>query len=277
MSSPHDDMMLLAPAYALGALDPDERRLFEQHLGTCDVCTQEVRSLSRVAAGLAQTPTQVSPRAELRGRVLTAVGASTSASAPASPVVPVTPRKPSSALPVWLPYAAMVAMAAGFGWYALDQRGQTRTQIAALEARIEESAAVVRDSEQRLADARAAASATQTVLGVLTAPDVVRIDLAGLASAPQASGRAMWSRQRGMVFSGTNLPPLPEGRVYQVWVFTSAGPAPVSAGVLTGEGPEVFITPPDIAPPRAVAVTIEAAGGVPAPTNAAFMAGAPRG
>jgi hypothetical protein len=44
-----------------------------------------------------------------------------------------------------------------------------------------------------------------------------------------------------------------------------------------GEGPEVFLTPPDIAPPRAVAVTIEAAGGVPAPTNPAFMAGAPRG
>lgn len=272
MSGPHEEMVLLAPAFALGALDPDERRAFEAHVETCDVCAAELRSLSRVTAGLAQMPTQVSPRAELRGRVLTAVGASLPA--PSAQVVPMTPPQ-SSALPVWLPYAAMLLMAAGFGWYVTVQRSETRAQLAALEARVEESAAALRASESRVVAARTAADGAQTTIGILTAPDVVRIDLAGLAGAPQSSGRAMWSRQRGMVFSGTNLPALPAGRVYQVWVFTDA-PAPLSAGVTNGEGPVVFATPVDIAPPRAVAVTIEAAGGVPAPTTSAFMAGRPR-
>ena len=72
-----------------------------------------------------------------------------------------------------------------------------------------------------------------------------------------------------MVFTASNLPPLPTGRVYQVWVVT--GQAPVSAGLLTpeptGAGITFFNTPPDIPPPTAVAVTIEPAGGVPAPTG----------
>ena len=50
---------------------------------------------------------------------------------------------------------------------------------------------------------------------------------------------------------------------------TAAGP--VSAGLLTpdagGRAEAFFSTPPDIAPPTAVAVTLEPAGGVPAPTS----------
>ena len=79
-----------------------------------------------------------------------------------------------------------------------------------------------------------------------------------------------------MVFSAANLPVLPEGRVFQVWVITD-GPAgaPISAGLLASDGSGVFLTPPDIAPPKAVAVTIEAAGGAPAPTTTPFLVGTP--
>ena len=55
-----------------------------------------------------------------------------------------------------------------------------------------------------------------------------------------------------MVFTATNLPEAPAGRVYQVWVVTAAGP--VSAGLLTrdagGRAEAYFNTPPDIAPAR---------------------------
>ena len=64
------------------------------------------------------------------------------------------------------------------------------------------------------------------------APDTARVDLAGQPAAPSASARAFWSRSRGLVFTASNLPALPEGRVYQLWVLTGQ-PAPISAGLLT--------------------------------------------
>jgi len=48
MSGTHDEMVVLAPAYVLGALEADERRAFEAHLAECDRCAAEVRSFGRV-------------------------------------------------------------------------------------------------------------------------------------------------------------------------------------------------------------------------------------
>ena len=80
-----------------------------------------------------------------------------------------------------------------------------------------------------------------------------------------------------MVFTVSGLPVAPAGRVYQVWVVT--GPAPVSAGLLdldqSGAATAFFQTPPDIAAPVAVAVTLEPAGGVPAPTGEMYLIGKP--
>jgi anti-sigma-K factor RskA len=267
MSGRHDELTLLAPAYALGALDPDERREFEEHLGSCEVCSAEVRSLSRIASGLAQTPVQVSPRPELRGRVLSAVGA-TGAIRPAQPPPGVRARSASAAA-VWLPYAAMLALAAGFALYARDQRNDIRS----LSARVEQAEESNREAQRELEEAARRALQAQATIDVMTAPDLLRFDLAGQGDAKQASARAYWSRQRGMVFSGANLPPLPPGRVYQVWVITS-DPAPISAGLLGADGSGMFMTPPDIAPPKLVAVTSEPAGGASAPTTTPFLVGA---
>ena len=114
-------------------------------------------------------------------------------------------------------------------------------------------------------------------MGVLAAPDLARIDLKGEGAARGASARALWSRQRGMVFTASNLPPLPAGRVYQVWVVTAR--APVGVGLLqpdaSGQGTRVFKTPADIAAPVAVAVTLEPEGGVPAPTGERYLLGTP--
>lgn len=62
-----------------------------------------------------------------------------------------------------------------------------------------------------------------------------------------------------------------------MWVVTAQ--APISAGLLatdpTGGGTQYYMTPPDIAPPVAVAVTLEPSGGVPAPTGERYLVGMP--
>jgi anti-sigma-K factor RskA len=242
MSAPHDELKANAAGYVLGILDAAERREFEAHLAVCDECAAEVASLRPAIGVLATAVPQVTPRAEVRARVLGQV----------------TPTQGESRGFTrqrgigWLPLAAAVAVAAGAAIYAV----QVHRQVA--------------DLQGQLAQAQSATS-------VLAAPDLARIDLQGQIVAPDARARALWSRTRGLVFSAANLPALPAGKVYQVWVVTAQ--APVSAGLLvpdvSGGGTAYYMTPQDIGAPVAVAVTLEPAGGVPAPTGDRYLVGTP--
>jgi anti-sigma-K factor RskA len=147
-------------------------------------------------------------------------------------------------LPAWLALAAALVVAAGAAFYAVQLRRQ--------------------------------AAATQAMAAILAAPDLARIDLAGQPAAPSASARALWSRSRGLVFTASNLPALPAGRVYQLWVL-SKEPAPMSAGLMrpdaSGRVTVTVQTPADMPQPVAMAVTLEPDGGVPAPTGDKYLVG----
>jgi anti-sigma-K factor RskA len=274
MSADHDELKSLAGAYVLGALEHDERRTFEAHLTSCVECEAEVRSLRPVVVGLARAVPERNPSAALRDRVLTSI---TGSSATALPRPGAEIRRGPRAKAVWtdarvwLPLAAMLVIVIGIGAYAARLQGR----VADLEARLDSAMQQAVSADRAMADARRVALEAQSAMAVLAAPDLARIDLAGQTAAPQARARALWSRARGMVFTVSDLPAPPAGRVYQVWVVTSR--APISAGLLTpdanGRSAVVFATPPDIPAPVAVAVTLEPAGGVPAPTGEKYLVG----
>ena len=274
MSADHDELKSLAGAYVLGALEHDERRTFEAHLSSCGECEAEVRSLRPVVVGLARAVPERSPSPALRERVLTSITGAAPA-APARPGLEIhrgsREKSAWTDVRVWLPLAAMLAVAIGAAIYAAQLQGR----VADLEARLESAMQQVLSADRAMADARRVADEAQSAMTVLAAPDLARIDLAGQAAAPNARARALWSRARGMVFTVSDLPPAPAGRVYQVWVVTAN--APVSAGLLTpddrGRSAVIFATPSDIPPPVAVAVTLEPAGGVPAPTGEKYLVG----
>ena len=237
MTPQHGDVKAQAAPYVLGGLEPDEKDAFEAHLATCAECTAEVQSLRRTTDALAYAVPQRAPPPELRERVLGAFEQSQSPVAAARPV--------RSHSRNWWPLAASLVLVAAVGAYAV------RLQM-------------------RVGD-------LQSSVAVVAAPDLVRIDLAGQPTAPASSGRALWSRAHGMVFATSNLPAAPAGKVYQVWVVTAG--APISAGLVVpdpaGGGMTYFYTPPDIPAPTAVAVTLEPAGGVPAPTGEFYLVGKP--
>src|SRR3954452_14288722 len=65
-TEPHD----LVAAYALDAVDDEERMAFERHLESCEQCRTELVTLRDTAASLAYAPGAVSPPPQLRGRIL---------------------------------------------------------------------------------------------------------------------------------------------------------------------------------------------------------------
>jgi anti-sigma factor RsiW len=227
----------LTAAYALDALEPDERRDYEAHLRECESCQDELASFSGVTEALAVAASGPVPNPELRERIL--------AGAKAEPqvVVPFEPRA-KRVLPVLSAVAAAAAVVAlGLGLWAARLSGDLDDARTALE-RQREAAAVIGNPEARTV-------ALRTGRGrLVVAPD----------------GRA--------VLVLPDLAAAPAGKTYEIWVVE--GDAPVPAGLFSGRedavlvGVEGLVEEGDV-----VAVTLEVAGGVEAPSTNPLVASEP--
>ena len=265
----HDRFGELAGAYALGALSPEDRRTFETHLASCAECRRDIRDAAVVCEGLGRAVEQREPPPGLRERVLAAAAATPKAD-PARRDSSTAPRAGGSrGLPVWMLAAASLA-AVALGLYAWT----LHNRLKATEAELQTTQSRLTTFETQMTELRRATSETSQAEEVITAADTVRVDLAGQPPAPQATGRAFWSPSRGVVLTASNLPELPVGRVYQLWLVTDS--RKISAGLLRPDGAGhmrgVARTPSAIEP-KAFAVTIEPEGGVPAPTGAMYLLG----
>jgi hypothetical protein len=127
-----------------------------------------------------------------------------------------------------------------------------------------------RDAVSQIELARTAASRAQVIGDVLSAPDLLRFNLIGAEGAGRGSAQLLFSRSRGMVFSGSRLLPPGTGNVYQIWLLTATDP--VNAGtVAPDESGRVTLAtdrPPDVPRPiLGVRVTVEPAPGRETPSE----------
>lgn len=264
MSANHDDFAALAHGYALGTLTGEEARTFASHLQTCEECRRTVRDMAAVGEALGRGLPPQTPPPGLRERVL--ARATAPAVEDARFQKQVAPRRSLSY--GWLAAAAALA-AAVTSVMAWQYRGE------AARARIEQqqTAMRVQSLEQQVASLQSAVATAAQTRSVLAARDMARVDLSGQVPAPGAAGRVFWSPTYGLVFAATNLPALPPGRVYQLWVVADT---PISAGIgqPTSAGELSVVSAPRApARPKAFALTIEPEGGRPAPTGPMFLLG----
>jgi len=265
-SAEHDVLRSSLASYALGALTPAERSEVQAHLATCEECSANVRALQQTVHSIALSVDPVDPPAYIRTRLLESIA--TPGGADTGRVVQM-----KSTRFAWFSAAASIAIAIGLGGYAVQQRGQVR----ALQQQLNLAMLQLQSNDRQIVQARLVVADAQRQLAVLAAPDVAHVDLKGQPAAPQASARALWSRSRGLLFAASNLPQLPPGRTYQLWVI-SGRLAPISENWVFnsdagGSATTMFNTPPTLPTPTAVAVTVEPAGGVPAPTGAMYLVG----
>ena len=230
-----EDVHALAAAYSLDALDPEERRRFEAHYPTCDTCRTEVREFRETAAHLGAVDPAPLPDG-LRARVLAEVGRTRQL----PPRVAPPARRGPWVRPLLVAAAVLLVALVVGGALALRDGGD--------------------GSGGELA-------------GVLAAPDAVTVRLQG--DRP-GTLRVVYSKERDRaVLVGSGLGAPGPDRTYQLWAID--GSTPTSAGTFEpgagGSGDQGVDPPPG--DPDAWGVTVEPAGGSPAPTGAILYQGTP--
>jgi anti-sigma-K factor RskA len=243
------DLHTLSGAYALNALDDDERDRFERHLRGCRACEAEVRDFTATATvlGLAWA---AEPPPGLKERVMTAT-ALTRQFPPEVANPPTAKRRP----PAPHPSARRSSLVPRLG-LAVGAAGLAATAVVSVVA--------VR-TQDRLNSVQAHAAA---VTAVLSAPD------ARIASASTTAGGTatvvVSAARREIVFTSSGLRPLPSSEVYELW-FLGPG-TPRRAGLVPAAsrkngGSTAPVLASGLAPGDKIGVTVEPAGGTNAPTT----------
>ncbi len=259
-----DEIMELAAAYALGSLEREDRARFEALLEAGDpAAVAGLREFQSTVVAVAEDVREA-PAPHVRRALMDRIAAEGREAERATRPAPAaaTPLHPRSSR-IW-PVIWAGAMAAG---------------LAAIAVGLGLSASY----ERRLAELSREAGALreelgrqQSVVAILRDPATQVVGLAGQPASPEARARMLWHATAGGIFVAAGLPPAPPGKAYQLWAIAGQNP-PVSAGLFTvdarGTGSLQVPPLPGIARVDVFAVTLEPAGGLPAPSGAMYLVG----
>jgi anti-sigma-K factor RskA len=254
----HEPFDTLAAVHAVGALDGEDLVRFEAHLREgCATCEAALREANEALAELHRQATPVIPPAHVRDALMRRVQSSS------------RPRPWR-----WIPWAVGVAaaavLAAAFTGGMVAARYQAR--MGALARDMAQAREQLRREQALL---REEVKIARSIADLLRDPATRVVALNGLADAPNANGRVVWHEKAGGRLYVAGLPPAPAGKTYELW--TIAGPAPRPAGTFdvdaAGRG-SLTVAPVTDGPVKVFAVTLEPAGGTPAPTGPVVLASA---
>jgi anti-sigma-K factor RskA len=245
------DIHALVGAYALDAVDDLERAAFERHIRACEGCRAEVDELRETASRLADSTWSVPPP-KLRTDVLAAVGR-TRQLPPAESARPEPDAR--AAVSRWRRYTAAAAAA------GILATGAGAATWAVQEQRVREKNIAVAAAELREARTQAILAASDLV--VRTAPMIGGGRVTVASSAQQGASVVSMRADRAPAAD----------RAFQFWTIRDAAQqVAVNAAVLpAGEASAVEIVP-GVPGNDVFAISVEPAGGSPAPTKGQIVA-----
>jgi hypothetical protein len=173
----------------------------------------------------------------------------------------------------WIAAGVLLLVAAVAGVYAANLRNQFED----VQLRLVDAVTKLEVSESARAEAASELGAMQTNLALLGAPDTQVFKLAGKGTAAEASGRAFFSKTKGLLFSALKLPPLSDGSIYQLWFVTRSGPASAGLARPSADGSVTAAYDPTTDAPDATgfAASVEPEDGSAKPTSAFVLTSAP--
>jgi anti-sigma-K factor RskA len=259
----HETPLDLAPAYALGALSPEEARAFEAFLATSPEAQREVAEFRDVAALLALAGAADAPDPDLRHRVLERVGERKTRSLASRPAA-AGPTRATAPRLVWGALAASLIAVLGLG-----------AGLLSLRARVTELRQELVHREQTLARQQQALLEREATLNAILDPGVQMFQLTSSGD-PEPGIQLFWNRQRNTaIVHGFRLKPVPAGRAYQLWFIKDGKPVPSVTFKPEPDGHakvEQVSVPPD-GDVSAAAITVEPEGGSPQPTSPILLVG----
>lgn len=232
----HPEMEELYELYVLGALEPGLAAEIEQHLeDQCEYCLGRLQEATALSTAMAGIADPKKPPKRLRDRVLAIGGV----------------RRHTRG---WLLAVAGLSAACAVLLAFSVWSGQ---QVHALRDRMN---GLTRERNE-----------LRSALEILSRSDTRTVQF-GLANAPH--GRVFVNRNGGLVFIGSQLPPLANDRTYELWLVPASG-APRPAGLFrpNARGDSVNVSPVAVNPAdlAAVAVSVEPRQGSSAPTTKPFL------
>ncbi len=252
----HDEIQELIPAYVLDSIVDADRTRVARHLAQCDICTGVAASLRPVADLLPLAVPQVDPPADLKYRVLAATIPKARA-APASSFI----ARLSAGLgdffraPVFSAVALVLVIALALWNVSLQNQ---MAQQAAF-------------NQQVLSEVTRQRALVSTIAYADSQPRQMQ----ATDAAPKAVGRLFTAPElNALALIIYDMPPLPQGKVYQFWLINPSGDR-TSGGTFTvdekGRGWLLIRAPKPMSDYQSVGITEEPEGGSPAPTGAKMM------
>ncbi|MGB7284076.1 MAG: anti-sigma factor [Candidatus Acidiferrum sp.] len=255
-----DQYRELIEAYALGALDPEERAALEAHLATgCADCSKAVEEARWLVSQLAYAAPEAAPSDMLKGRLLQTVRAEAQAQSEAKPRA----LSAKSAVPYWL-WAAVAALVL-FSVYSTWNMRRLQNEIRESNDRAATLLQQRQKTEQQLAAAKREAM-------ILMDPSSVKIVPAG-KSAEGMELEAKWNPELGVVVMGEKIPMPSPHHVLQLWFIPKApGAKPMPSMMMMPDANGKFMVlvshpPESMNETKAIAITEEPEGGSPWPTE----------
>ena len=280
MATDKEQFEELCAAYALGALDKEEEALFDEALKSGN---EEYQKIFRESIGVSYFINggikRVTPSPEVKVSLLRKIKRSSKRPFSFSlffeqAALSLGFGSPRFGFVVALLLVVVVGEVATYSYMLYTDLNVSERQISLYESRIEEQqvrlTALTNDLQQK-----------EEILNVLQSPKIEMAIMNGLEINPSGYGKIIWDPVRKIaILQISKLPKAPADKDYQLW-FLDKNKTPVSAGVfsVSTENENYFkvseIPVPDKKEITAFAVTIEPKGGLPQPTGAMFLAGAP--
>jgi hypothetical protein len=272
-----DEVSELSGLYVLGALTAEESAAVRAHLDGCARPHDEFTELGGVAASMPDLFEPVDAPVDLKSRVMAAVAAE-AANADAAATTDMAATAPG-ARPAHASLRTQADADARLWEPPLSERPARRTSIlswgmaatAVLLIAVLGAWNVVLQS--RAGDLEQRAQMIAQAIAASTDPDAEVAVLRGTGAAQGATGFAAFPADGDGYIVLVDLPPAPAGQTYQAWYLVDE--QATSAGLMTvgSDGYAVLSGVDALEDTQQIALTIEPAGGVQAPSAEPVVAG----